>query len=117
MKKILVADDDNDLRDFLSDELSSAGYSVTSVRNGADAVVEAVEGRYDLVLMDMYMPGLDGMQAIRVLRKVAPRLPVIGLTGYVGRGYMSEAMSYDVTCLSKPVNLAELLTEVREKLR
>jgi two-component system cell cycle response regulator CpdR len=116
MKRILVADDDNDLREFLSDELSNAGYQVTAVRNGADAVVEAVEGRYDLVLMDMYMPGLDGMQAIRVLRKTSPRLPVIGLTGYVGRGYMSEAMTYNVTCLSKPVKINELLSEVREKL-
>lgn len=113
MPKILIAEDEKDLRDFLQDELSDAGFIVAAVPNGADAVIAAVEERFDLALLDMLMPGMDGLQAIRVLRKVAPGMPILGLTGHVGRGYMAQAAALGVTCLSKPVIMAELIMEVK----
>ena len=116
MAKILVAEDDADVRMFLQDELRSAGYTVDAVSNGADAVVAAVEVGYDLFLVDMMMPGLDGIQTIRVLRKITPRSRIIGLTGYVGRGYMAQAASLGVVCLSKPVDLRDLMQEIRVAL-
>lgn len=116
MPKILIAEDEKDLRDFLQDELSDAGFAVTAVANGADAVIAAVEERFDLALLDMLMPGMDGLQAIRVLRKVAPGMPILGLTGHVGRGYMAQAAALGVTCLSKPVAIVELIREIKELL-
>jgi len=116
MQKILIADDEADLRNFLADELSYAGFRVKSVSNGADAVVAVVEEKFDLVLLDMMMPQMDGIYAIRVLRKLKPNLPILGLTGYVGQGYMAEAASYGVICLSKPVDIPELLQTVDEAL-
>ena len=116
MQKILVADDETDLRNLLADELSYAGFWVKSVSNGADAVVAVVEENFDLVLLDMMMPQMDGMQTIRVLRKLKPNLPILGLTGYVGRGYMAEAAMYGVTCLSKPIDIPELLQIVDDAL-
>ena len=116
MPNILIAEDEPDLRDFLREELVEAGFAVTAVSNGADAVVAATENKVDLFLLDMLMPGLDGIQTIKVLRKIMPRTPIIGLTGYVGRGYMAEAANYNVTCLSKPINIDDLVAEIKREL-
>ncbi len=116
MQKILVADDEPDLRHLLVDELTYAGFRVKSVSNGADAVVAAVEENFDLVLLDMMMPQMDGIHTIRVLRKVKPHLPILGLTGHVGRGYMAEAAAYGVICLGKPIDIPDLLKEIDDVL-
>jgi two-component system nitrogen regulation response regulator NtrX len=116
MPKILIADDQRDLLDFLCDELTEVGFVVKTVNNGADAVVTAVEESFDIFLLDMYMPGLNGIQAIKVLRKIAPGVPIIGLTGYLGRGYMAEAAALGVTTLSKPIATDQLLAEIWDAL-
>ena len=117
MPKILIAEDDADVRLFLQEELTEAGFTVTGVGDGADAVVVAVEESFDLYLLDMLMPGLDGIQTIRVLKKVTPDVPIIGLTGYVGLGYMAQASAYGVICLPKPVVMADLITEINEAIQ
>ncbi len=116
MNRIILAEDEPDLRNFLSDELRNKDFVVTAVDNGADAVVADAEGSFDLALLDMMMPGLNGVQSIRVLKRIMPELPIIALTGYVGRGYMAEAMAYGVTCFAKPVDMQELLTEINSRL-
>lgn len=116
MTKILIAEDELDLREFLRDELDFAGFRASVVATGAEAIVAAAEDRFDLFLLDMLMPGLDGLQTIRVLRKVAPGVPILGLTGYVGRGYMAEAAAMGVTCLSKPIDMPRLIEEIRDLL-
>ena len=113
MQRILVAEDDDNVRIYLYDELTAAGYTVTGVGNGAEAIVTAAEESFDLIVLDMLMPGLDGVQTIRVLRKIRPNLPIIGLTGYVGLGYMAQAACHGVICLPKPVNISDLLKEIR----
>lgn len=117
MPKILIADDDADLRDFLKDELSNAGFSVQTVANGADAIVKVAEQSFDLILLDMLMPGLDGIQVIKVLKKIASNIPIIGLTGYVGRGYMAQAMDLDVTTLTKPIVISSLIEEINATIK
>ena len=116
MPKILIAEDEADLRDFLRDELTEAGFTVTAVANGADAIVAAAEGSFDLFLLDMFMPGLDGVQTTRVLRKIVPDVPILGLTGYLGRGYMAQVAHFGVICLSKPISTADLIQEISETL-
>ncbi|HPH97019.1 MAG TPA: response regulator [Anaerolineaceae bacterium] len=116
MTKLLVADDDVDVRDFLKEELSKAGFTVVVVGNGADAVVAVAEQAIDLIVLDMLMPGLDGIQVIRVLRKITPNIPIIGLTGYVGRGFMSQALELGVHILGKPVVIPELIKEINQAL-
>ena len=116
MARILIADDDVDLCSFLREELTDAGFSVTTVKNGGDAIVAATEHSYNLLILDMLMPGMDGIQTIKVLRKVVADLPIIGLTGYVGRGYMAQTSEVGVTCLSKPIAMPTLLNEISEIL-
>lgn len=117
MQKLLVVDDEADVRSFLKEELSREGFIVSTASNGADAIVAAAEQSFDAIILDMLMPGLDGIQVIRVLRKVIPETPIIGLTGYVGRGYMAQASAFKVTCLSKPVVIADLMKEIKEELK
>ena len=114
MIKILLAEDEADLRLFLQNELTDLGFKVTAVNNGVEAIVAAVEESFDLYLFDMMMPGLDGIHTIRVLRKVTPDVPIVGLTGYVGKGYMAQASSYGVICLSKPIQIEELVREIND---
>lgn len=116
MTKILLAEDEADLRLFLYEELTDHNFKVTAVNNGAEAIIAAVDESYDLYLLDMLMPGLDGIQTIRVLRKVTPSVPILGLTGHIGQGYMSQASAYGVICLSKPIQIDELVREVDEVL-
>jgi CheY-like chemotaxis protein len=114
---VLIIDDDTNLLNFLSEELTDASFSVKTIDNGADAIVLAAEQTFDVILLDMLMPGLDGIQVVRVLKKVAPKVPIIGLTGYVGRGYMSQAMDLGVTILTKPVVFADLTKEIDEAIK
>lgn len=116
-KRILLADDDQDLRTLLTDELLDAGYEVTAVPDGVEAVVAAAELPFDLFLLDMLMPRMDGLSTIRVLHKLAPGVPVIAFTGYIGQGYMGQAAALGVICLSKPVTTEDLLKEVDLALR
>ena len=116
MAKLLVVDDEADVRNFLKEELSREGFEVYTASNGADAIVAAAEQSFEAIILDMLMPGLDGIQVIRVLRKVIPGTPIIGLTGYVGRGYMAQASAFGVVCLSKPVVMSDLLQEINTAL-
>jgi CheY-like chemotaxis protein len=97
--------------------LSDRGFKVTAVANGADAIIAALESTFNLYLLDMMMPGMNGIQVIQVLRKVTPGIPIIGLTGYVGRGYMSQASGFGVTCLSKPIDIDDLIKEITDTLK
>lgn len=116
MQKILLADDERDVRSLLQSELEQAGYKVTAVATGAEAVIAAADGGYDLYLLDMMMPGMNGVQTIQVLRKITPKIPILGLTGYTGQGYMAQASAYNVTCLAKPIDINDLLGEIKLKL-
>ena len=116
MQKILLADDERDVRSLLQAELESAGYRVTAVATGAEAVIAAADGGFDLYLLDMMMPGMNGVQTIQVLRKITPKVPILGLTGYTGQGYMAQASAYNVTCLAKPIDINDLLGEIKLKL-
>ncbi|MBI4630679.1 MAG: response regulator [Chloroflexi bacterium] len=116
-KKILLAEDERDVRQFLRVALAEHHFDVTAVDNGAEAVVAATEQAFDLYLLDMMMPGLDGVQTIRVLRKVTPQVPIIGLTGYVGQGFMAQSLEFGVTCLNKPIEIVALVKEINETMK
>ncbi|MFJ1755479.1 SpoIIE family protein phosphatase [Kitasatospora sp. NPDC088134] len=117
---VLVADDNADLRDYLSRVLRGAGHRVTAVGDGAQALAAVRTAAPDLVISDVMMPGTDGLELVAALR-ADPRtaaLPVLLLSARAGRddaidGFESGADDY----LVKPFAATELLSRVRSALR
>jgi CheY-like chemotaxis protein len=110
MTVILVVDDEPDVVEYLCDELEIAGYNTDKVYDGVEAVLRILDGGIDAVLMDIRMPKLDGINALRILRRVSPNLPVIMFTGQAGQGDMAASTRLGAfTCMLKPVITEKLL--------
>jgi two-component system, OmpR family, response regulator CpxR len=114
---ILVVDDDVELCALLSEYLGGQGYRVSVVHDGASGLREAVAQRYDLLILDVMLPVLDGFEVLRQLRRRS-NLPVIMLTARSGetdrvQGFHDGVDDY----LVKPFAAAELLGRVRAVLR
>ena len=107
--QILIADDEDQILELLEEEFSSEGYSVATAKNGYETVLKALDKPYDLLIIDMVMPKLNGLEVITLLKKIYPNRPIIAFTGHVGEGYMSETMSRGaVDCVKKPFRMAYL---------
>lgn len=118
MTRILIVDDERDLVEYLADELGLAGFQTGSAFNGVEAVLKILDGGWDVLLMDIRMPKLDGVNALRIIRRIAPGLIVIMFTGQAGQGDMSEASSLGAfTCLLKPVSIDQLLNVLQQALK
>ncbi|MCO5106668.1 MAG: response regulator transcription factor [Burkholderiaceae bacterium] len=79
MPKVLLVDDDVELSDLLREYLQREGFDTDAVHDGDSGVARALDGGYDIVVLDVMMPGLDGVEALRRIR-VASRVPVLMLT-------------------------------------
>ncbi len=116
--RLLVVDDDQDVRDSLRRALSYAGYAVATVTNGADALITLGRAPVDLVIMDVLMPMLDGLDACRALRERGDDTPVLVLTARDTvddrvAGLDAGADDY----LVKPFALRELVARINALLR
>ena len=110
MRRILVVDDEPDLRKLVIEELHEHGYLADGVADGVQAVLKVLETRYDFVLLDIKLPRLDGLNALRIIKKIDPDLPVITFTGHAGRGEMAESVRLGaVTCLLKPLQMTRIV--------
>jgi DNA-binding NtrC family response regulator len=115
--KILVAEDDSLSRQMLFDVLSAAGYSVRTVADGAEAWLDLREHPVDLLLSDLCMPSLDGMDLLRLLEEVPDRPAFIMFTAYGTVGSAIEATKTGAYgYLAKPVNPERLLALVAQAL-
>ncbi len=108
--KILVVDDDRAMVDTLCDILELRGWTAVRAFDGQDAEALAVEHDVDVVLMDVRMPKVDGVDALRRIRRAHPRTRVILMTAYAAQELLSEAEREGaLEILRKPVRLDELL--------
>ncbi|MHB8474219.1 MAG: hybrid sensor histidine kinase/response regulator [Gammaproteobacteria bacterium] len=122
--RILVADDGDENRELVTLILEEAGLHVVSVINGQMAVDKALQEHFDIILMDMQMPVMDGFTATRMLRARGKTVPIIAFTAHAMKGF--EKKIVDAGCTgyqTKPLNidvllqaLAELLGGYREEL-
>ena len=110
MQKILLAEDDNDMRRFLVKALEKAGYKVTSFDNGASAYDRLREEPFSLLLTDIVMPEMDGIE-------LAPDLKVMFITGFAAVALNADSKApKDAKVLSKPFHLRDLVDEVNKLL-
>ncbi|HEY0169483.1 MAG TPA: response regulator [Pyrinomonadaceae bacterium] len=120
MQTILIADDNEDLRGMLRQLLESHGYRVLEAADGSEAAEAAVRERPDLVIMDLGMPGMDGLSAVAEIRRHVPasETEVLIVSAYDRLEFRTEAVA--AGCggfMTKPVNPTELLNAVRLLLR
>ena len=116
--RILVAEDDAPLADFLCQELQKEHFTVQVVADGIEAQQLASNQHYDLVILDLGLPGATGLDVLRGIRSKKPDLPVLVITGAAKveervRGLDAGADDY----VSKPFVFAELLARIRAVLR
>lgn len=119
VRKILVCDDDNELRGALVEQLRLYDeFQIKEVDTATAAVQQAKSDHFDLVIMDVGLPDIDGREAVKILRKGGFRSPVIMLTGHEGEadtilGLEAGANDY----VTKPFRFAVLLARIRAHLR
>ena len=116
--RILVADDDQAVRESLRRSLTFNGYEVTMAGNGVEALKSATHHQPDLVLLDVNMPEMDGLEVCRQIRAFGSEVPVLMLTARVEVG--DRVLGLDAGAddyLPKPFALEELLARIRALLR
>jgi DNA-binding response OmpR family regulator len=117
-RRVLVVEDDPAIRRGLVDALGFEGYAVEETGDGKQALALASAGDFDLVLLDLVLPGIDGLQVLDAIRRLKPALPVIMVTARGAesdrvRGLKTGADDYVV----KPFSASELLARVAAVLR
>jgi DNA-binding response OmpR family regulator len=116
--RVLVVEDEPRILSFLVRGLESEGFTVDSELDGASALRRASARRYDLVVLDLLLPRLDGLSVLRELQRLRPRLPVVILSARSDlatklRGFELGASDY----VAKPFALDELIARIRAQLR
>jgi CheY-like chemotaxis protein len=116
---ILVVEDDADNRQLLCSLLRKKGYSVVEAENGKDAVAEAARHNPDLVLMDLAMPEMDGVEAVRRIHQI-PELaetPILAITGFAIGDVRADALSAGCSeVLEKPIDIDILVKRIKRNL-
>jgi DNA-binding NtrC family response regulator len=117
MAKILIADDKQGLRDVLVEALAGAGHEVESVEDGSRALARLNEKAYDLVVTDLKMPGMDGIELLRAVRERAPQTGVILMTAHGTVDTAVEAMRLGaIDYVEKPFPLGAMEAKVEKAL-
>lgn len=115
--KIMVVDDDPGMLSTVKAILEDAGYEVFGVEDGHKAINLASHQSFDLVFMDISLPGIDGVEAYRQIKLVSPGIPVIMMTGFSVEDLVSQAFNEGAyTVLYKPFDVKRLLAAVQDVL-
>ena len=116
--KILVVDDERSHRQMIEAVLSAEGYEIAQADNG-QAAIDAVEEKfYDLVIMDIRMPQLGGIEALKKIKTISPGIPIILMTAYASVGTAVDALKSGASdYLTKPLDIEELKILVAKTMR
>ncbi len=117
-KHIIIADDDKESCEELTEALEDRGYKVQSVHRGEDAVERILKTKFDVVLMDLKMPGIGGFEAFKKIEKINSDLPVIIITGSLPSEVSSQLkkMSF-YRIFYKPFDVESLIQEIEKVLK
>ena len=116
-KSILIVEDEKILRISLADALKEEGYTVLAVADGEEAILAIKQGAFSLIITDIRLPGISGMEILRQSMQIAPSAPVIMITGYGNIKDAVESMrigAFDY--ITKPFNLDEMFVTINKAL-
>lgn len=115
--KVLLVDDEEDFIQTLSQRLEVRGLQVTGATRGAEAVELVDRQEFDAIVLDLAMPGMDGMETLKRIRENHPDAEIIILTGHASIKTSIEAMKLGAEdYLEKPVDMQELLKKIEEAM-
>jgi len=111
--QILLVDDEKTMVKYLSKRLIKKGFDISAVYNGLDALEQVKAADFDVVLLDVLMPGMNGIETLKEIKKIKPRTEVIMLTGHASvevgiEGMKAGAFNY----IMKPFDPNELVAEI-----
>jgi DNA-binding NtrC family response regulator len=113
--RVLLVDDEEDFLETLSSRLELRGLKVSAVTSGEQAVSEAKQQEYDAIVVDLSMPGIDGLETLKRIKADNPNAEIIMLTGHGSIQSGVEAMKLGAgDFLQKPVELSELMAKIGE---
>ena len=115
--KILLVDDDETIRSTMKAILEDEGYSVDSASNGKEAIQKTQEQSYNLALLDIRLPDMEGVELLKLMKEPMPRMRKIMVTGFPSLQNAVEAVNKNADAyLIKPVDVDKLLATVKEQL-
>jgi len=113
--KILIIDDNRDLADCMTILLEQAGYSPTVVYSGEDAVARVLAGHFDLAIIDLKLPGMNGGEVFYAIRQLRPAMAGILITAYRPDGRLQDMVQQGfIGVLRKPFTMDALLTRIAD---
>jgi two-component system cell cycle response regulator CpdR len=112
MVRILLAEDDESMRTYLARALERSGYEVVAVTTGLEAVPYIDSDRFDLLLTDIVMPEMDGIELAQHAASVAPDMRIMFITGFAAVTLKAGKAVPQAKVLSKPFHLRDLVLEV-----
>ena len=116
-RRILIVDDDGLVRGLCRATLEDAGYLVTEAGNGREALAAVEQTSFDLIVLDLCMPDMDGFEFLRAVRVESPDLKIIGMSGFMGGTMLAAAKLYGAAAaLAKPFSPQALVSAVGEVL-
>jgi two-component system cell cycle response regulator CpdR len=117
MIRILLAEDDQVMREYLTRALERSGYAVSAVDRGTAAIPLLETERFDLLLTDIVMPEMDGIELARRASELDPDIKIMFITGFAAVALNSDSEApKNAKVLAKPVHLRELVSEVNKML-
>lgn len=118
VKRLLIVDDQQGIRLLLNEVLKKEGYVTYLAANGAEALRYAEEESIDCVLLDMKIPGMDGIEILKCLKEKWPELPVFMMTAYGELDVVQEALELGaIRYFTKPFDIFEVRDEVNKTLK
>ena len=113
MTKILIVDDDKEFCASMADILEAKGYAVESENSGEAAIAKVKEKSFDVILMDIKMPAMNGVEAFKQIKKISPKTAVIMITAYSLEDLIKEALREGAFgVLKKPLDIDKLIEQI-----
>ena len=113
MIRILLAEDEEAMRTYLARALHNAGYDVVAVDRGTEAIPLLENERFDLLLSDIVMPEMDGIELAQRCSEISPQTKVMFITGFAAVSLRASREAPQAKVLSKPFHLKDLVMEVQ----